>query len=100
MVIFYLINFFFLNLIVISLDERRKSAAIIQKLHAKKVFKNARNKAADKKASMKQKIGLMSLGEKNLFQEAKEITLNQKEETIKEQEKLKDSLVYFFPIYI
>lgn len=77
---------------VISLDERRKSAAIIQKLSSKKVYKNAK-KAAEKKSAMKQKVGLMSLGEKNLFQEAKQITQTLKEKTIKEQELLNESLV-------
>ena len=42
---------------------------------------------------MKQKIGLMSLGEKTLFQEAKTITIKQNEQTLKEKEILKDSLV-------
>lgn len=74
------------------MDERRKSAAIIQKLTSKKVYKSAK-KAAEKKSAMKQKVGLMSLGEKNLFQEAKEITQTQKEKTIKEQELLNESLV-------
>ena len=36
----------------------------------------------------------MSLGEKNLFQEAKQITKKQTEQTITENENLKHSLVF------
>jgi len=80
---------------VISLDERRKSAMIIQKLHSKKITKT-KNKIDAKRASIKQKVGLMSLGEKNLFQEAKQITIKQIEQTIQENESLKDGLVLIY----
>ncbi len=80
---------------MISLDERRKSAMIIQKLHSKKITKT-KNKIDAKRASIKQKVGLMSLGEKNLFQEAKQITIKQIEQTIQENESLKDGLVLIY----
>ena len=63
---------------MISLDERRKSDMIIQKLHSKKITKT-KNRIDAKRAWNKQKVGLMSLGEKNLFQEAKQITIKQTE---------------------
>ena len=78
---------------MISLDERRKSDMIIQKLHSKKITKT-KNRIDAKRAWNKQKVGLMSLGEKNLFQEAKQITIKQTEQTITEKENLKDSLVF------
>lgn len=75
---------------MITLDERRKSALIIQKLNSKKVTKG-------KKKNEKKEIRIRNIsasqGEKNLFREAKEIIKKNNEETIKEQEKLKSSLV-------
>lgn len=76
---------------MITLEERRKSASIIQKLATRNPFKSAKNKNAMMKSSTK--AGMMSLGEKNLFREANQIVVKTKEETLKEQEKLNESLV-------
>lgn len=75
---------------MITLDERRKSALIIQKLTSKKSIKEKRK---NEKKEIKQKNVSASQGEKNLFREAKEIIKKNNEETIREQEKLKSSLV-------
>lgn len=73
------------------MDERRKSALIIQKFFSKKNSKQ-KKKSLEKK-EFKKKLNMMSLAEKNLFNEAKDITKRYQEETIKEQEKLNESLV-------
>lgn len=73
------------------MDERRKSALIIQKFFSKKNSKQ-KKKSLEKK-EFKRKLNMMSLAEKNLFNEAKDITKRYQEETIKEQEKLNESLV-------
>lgn len=75
------------------MDERRKAALIIQKLNTKKVIKNPKKIAADKKSSMKRKVGMMSLAENALFHEAKDITIKHLEKTQKEEENLNNTLV-------
>ena len=78
------------------MDERRKAALIIQKLNSKKVIKNPKKAAADKKSSMKHKVGMMSLAEKNLFHEAKDITIRRFEQTQKEEETFNNTLVFLY----